>query len=755
MRKQKLILFLSFILVTIASFPLLQAQHDHDHDHDHDEVVQGTVYEQAEGEEQQPLEQVAVYWMESRTATYTDSEGKFAIEKKNRKDKTLIFHYIAYEDDTLEIPEHQHDPISVTFNEPLEAEVVEIRARELDRFISTLDPINVEIIGQGELAKAACCNLSESFLTNSTVNVKESDGVSGAREIKMLGLAGRYTQILTEKRGMLRGLGYLYGLGYIPGDWLQSIQISKGSGSVVNGYESMTGEINLEMKKPEDHNPLHLNLYANAFGRMEGNVISTMPVGKRAHTGIFAHAGVRRTEWDPDGDGFMNAPKNTTLVLMNRWKYIGKRGLRFQAGAKALVEDREGGTVADLQTSEPSRSPYNVAINTVRVEGYSKIGWVHPHRTERTFGTVISGFYHDFTSNFGARAYDGTQGNFRIAWTWQDYFGKPQHQYRVGWSYYLDSYRENLQFRNEDFTRTESVPGVFGEYTYNPEKKVTFVAGIRGDYHNLWGAQVSPRLHFKVSPTDDTHLRFSAGRGFRTPNRIAENMSALASSRTISFENDLSPEIAYTFGFSGLQNIYIGGLELCWTVDAYRTQFEQQLIVDLEDPRRLRFYNLDGSSYSNTVQTELGAEIIEGLDARIAYKFQDVISTYDGQLKLVPFTPTHRGLFTIAYRTPNELWNFDFTTAYTGIQRVPSTRSNPAALEQPTQSPAFFTLYAQASRKFDRLELYIGGENLTNYRQQVPVVAPEDPFGPYFDSSLIWGPTMGANAYAGLRFDLK
>ena len=741
MRKQILLLLGLFLL----AIPWLHAQED----------ISGIVYEISPEGDKMPLEQVAVYWMESRKATYTDSLGSFSIQKHNRKDKTLIFHYITYEDDTLLIDGPVMAPLTITFSEPLESEVVEIRARELDRFISTLDPMNVEIIGQGELAKAACCNLSESFLTNSTVNVKESDGVSGAREIKMLGLAGRYTQILTEKRGMTRGLGYLYGLSYIPGDWLQSIQISKGAGSVVNGYESMTGEINLELKKPEDHNPLHLNLYGNVFGRMEANLISTMPVGQNAHTGIYAHAGVRQTEWDPDGDGFMNAPRNNTFILMNRWKYVGKNGLRLQAGIKALMEEREGGTIRNLETEEPTRTPYLVNINTSRIEGYSKIGWVHPFRCERTFGTVISGFYHDFTSAYGVRGYTGTQGNFRVSWTWQDYFGKPQHKYRVGWSYYYDNYRELLQWTNQEFTRVESVPGVFGEYTYNPEKKVTFVGGIRADYHNLWGVQVSPRLHLKVSPSEDIHLRFSAGRGFRTPNRVAENMSALASSRIISFEDDLSPEIAYTFGFSGLQNFKLGEKEFCLTADIYRTQFEQQLIVDLEDPRRLRFYNLDGASYSNTVQVELGGELVEGLDTRVAYKFQDVTSTYDGQLKLVPFTPAHRGLLTISYKTPNDLWNFDFTTAYTGVQRVPSTRDNPLRYEQPTQSPAFFTLYAQMSRKFDRLELYIGGENLTNYRQQVPVVAPDEPFGPYFDSSLIWGPTMGANAYAGLRFDLK
>ena len=748
MKKQYFFIYtFLFLLITGSSLPAWGQKNS---------TITGQVWEQTTEVEKAPLEQVAVYWMESRKATYTDSLGRFSLEHNPKKEKTLIFHYIAYEDDTLEVSEEMaKSPLNIIFTEPLTTEAVEIRAREQSRFISTIDPINVEIISTKELAKAACCNLSESFLTNSTVNVKEADGVSGAREIKMLGLAGRYTQILTEKRGMTRGLGYLYGLSYIPGDWLQSIQISKGAGSVVNGYESMTGEINLEIKKPEDHNPLHLNMYANAFGRTELNAISTMPVGKNAHTGIYAHGSLRQTEQDPDGDGFMNAPRNTTLILMNRWKYVGEKGLRFQAGAKLLKEDRNGGTLRDLIQEGPGRIPYGVAVNTLRAEGFSKIGWVHPFRCERTFGTVISGFYHDFDSQFGDRSYDGQQTNFRISWTWQDYFGKVQHKYRAGWSYYYDQFREDLVWRNEVLTRTESVPGVFGEYTYNPEKKFTFVGGIRGDYHNLWGPQVSPRIHLKYSPSEETHLRLSGGRGFRTPNRIAENMSALASSRVISFEDDLSPEVAYTFGFSGLQNFKLGEREYCLTVDAYRTQFDQQLIVDLEDPRRLRFYNLNGKSYSNTLQVELGGEPIERLDVRAAYKFQDVASTFDGQLKVMPFTPNHRGLLTVSYLTENELWNFDLTGAYTGVQRVPSTRANPTEYEQPTQSPGFFTLYAQVSRRFDRAEIYVGGENLTNYRQQVPVIAPDDPFGPYFDSSLIWGPTMGANAYAGFRFDLN
>ncbi|GAB4024399.1 TonB-dependent receptor [Spirosoma koreense] len=698
-----------------------------------------------------PLVGATVVWAATTSGTVTGTDGAFRLPVHG-SDNRLVISCVGYKPDTLTVPDPSAE-LTITLRS--ERTLQEVTVAASPGQVDNVNPIHTELITQRTLAKAACCNLSESFETNASVSVSYSDAVTGAKQIQFLGLGGQYVQTNVENIPTVRGLATTFGLNYIPGTWITSIDIGKGAGSVVNGYESMSGQMNVELQKSDDPNKLFLNGYVNSFGRVEGNANWSKPLTKKWSMGVLGHASTLRNEMDQNNDGFRDLPLYTQVNAINRYKYSSDRFMA-QFGVKALYEDRDGG-----QLSRFGESRYRFGNTTKRLEFFSKTAKLYPEKPYRGLGLILNGVHHEQTATFGYRPYSGQQRTVYANLIYQSIIGNTNHTYKTGISYLLDDYREQLGFIQTQ--RTESVPGVFAEYTYTYPEKLIVVLGGRFDYHNLFGPQWTPRAHVKYNLSPAMTLRASAGRGFRVPNMFAENFGYLVSSRAVFNDAQLRPEISWNYGLSLTNEFTLLGQKASLVIDYYRTDFREQLMVDVEHPREIHFHNLYGQSFANSFQTELNYQPLKRLDVKLAYRLFDVrqsMSVPSGDTLLLPkmMVPRHRVLINVAYALPYDKWKFDATLQWNGPRRIPYLREG-ANYEQPpyvpiVYSPGFYNLNAQLSRAFrSGWEIYLGGENLTGFRQLNPILAASNPFGPDFDAGTqAWGPITGRMVYVGFRY---
>ena len=742
--------------------------------------IQGSVGELANNK-RTPLVGATVRWSGTSDGTVTDSTGHFGLRLHSSVTQ-LIISYVGYQADTLTITNPSAD-IVVTLRQ--ERTLQEVTVAGAPGQIDRINPIQTEFITQRTLAKAACCNLSESFETNASVSVSYSDAVTGSKQIQFLGLGGQYVQTNVENIPTVRGLATTFGLNYIPGTWITSIDVGKGAGSVVNGYESMSGQMNVELQKPDDKQRLFLNSYVNSFGRVEGNVNWSAPLKRKQSPfnnrwlsltpppspdskwsmGVLGHVSLLRTELDQNNDGFRDLPLYTQVNVINRYKYSSNRFMA-QFGVKALYEDRDGGQLARFGASR-----YSFLNTTKRLEFFSKTARLYPDKPYKGLGLILNGVHHEQTARFGFAPYDGQQQTFYANLIYQSIIGTTNNSFKAGLSYLLDDYRE--QYRAINLNRMESVPGAFVEYTYTYPEKLTLVLGGRFDYHNLFGAQLTPRVHLKYNPSQHLSLRASAGRGFRTANPFAENFGYLVSSRTVFFSgqttnSSLQFESSWNYGLSLTNDFDLLGKKASLVLDYHRTDFQNQLIVDIEHPGELYFYNLASSgakarSYANSFQAELNVQPARRFEVKAAYRLFDVEQSMGGPFgeeRLLPrmMVSRNRVLLNAGYALPFDKWKFDATLQWNGPRRIPYLREgyvHTSYQNMPVDmAPGFYNLNAQVSRAFrSGWEVYLGGENLTGFRQTDPIVAANDPFGPRFDAGAhVWGPITGRMVYAGFRF---
>ncbi len=721
--------------------------------------VSGYVFETDEQGEKLPLLAANVYWAGTTIGTTTGLDGSFTLDPEQGK-HMLVVSYVGFTNDTLHIQEASE--VEVFFTKSLMLEEVVVTHRIKPTTIDFNSAYNIQTIHEKELTKAACCNLSESFETNPSVDAGFTDAVTGTRKIEMLGLAGPYVQITRENMPDVRGLSALYGLTYTPGTWIQGIQLNMGAGSVVNGFESITGQINVELRKPENSDKLFLNLYGNSDGRMESNLLTAYSINEKWSGSLLLHGNTRPFKLDHNQDGFVDHPTGSQLIALKRFKYKGENGLHSQLGIKVTWLDQLGGQSSfDPDTPRDQQAYWGSRLNTKRIEGWAKLGKVFENKPFASMGFQVSGVVHQQDAYFGLRDYLADHQSLYSNLIYQSILGNTNHQYRTGISFQLDSYGEALSFGN--FDRKEWVPGAFLEYTFNHLDIFTAVAGIRADYHNLYGAFFTPRLHLKYEPVEKTVFKASAGRGQKTASIFAENIGIFASSRAIILDPGdnqlpygLDPEVAWSYGLNFAQGFVLGQSDAVLKLDYYHTRFQNQVVVDFDrSPQEVHFYNLDGKSWSNSFQVQVDLEPLERYDIRLAYRLNDVRSTYGGELLPRPLTARHRAFANMAYTT-NTQWSFDITWNWQGSKRIPSTQSNPEPYRLEESSPAFSLVNLQISKTvFERLELYAGIENLFGYVQEDPILASDDPFGSYFDAALIWGPVFGRKFYGGLRFRIN
>ena len=710
--------------------------------------VTGKVYEleTKESKAKQSLPGATIYWKNTSLGAITNENGYFEIESPTTYPATLIVSYVGYQSDSLIFVAYKNN-ITISLSPTINLAAFEVVERNKSSAVSLVSPIHIETLSEKELGKAACCNISESFETNASVDVNFTDAVSGTKKIQMLGLDGFYTQIQIENIPFVRGLSSAYGLTFVPGTWANSIQIKKGAGSVVNGYESITGQINIELQKPDEADKLFINGYLNQFSRAELNIQAAQKLNAKWSTAQFAHISNQSWELDHNDDTFLDMPIKTQYNFLNRWKYSGKKHIA-QFGFRGVYEDLYAGQIL----SDEVTNPFKINVQTKQAEIFTKNGILFPSKPYKSIGFITSSKYHEHQSVYGLKTFNSIQKSGYFNSIYQTIIGNTFNTIRAGASLVYDNYENN--YNDSLFGREEVVPGVFTEY-HLEKKKSSLVMGLRYDYHNLFGDFITPRFHYKYNFTEKSALRFSAGRGYRTANPFIENAAVMSSARVVVVNQNLLPEVAWNYGSSLTHNFHLFNKEMTVDIDYFYTDFENQVVVDIENPRAVSFYNLQGKSYSHSFQAEYFVEITKQLEFKGAYKWYGIKTDYQDGLKEKPLVPKHRILLNVAYFTKFDKWKFDATLQGFGTSRLPSTADNLPENQLASTSDAFATLNAQITRTFKHYEIYLGAENITNYKQSSPIVSAQNPFGSEFDASMIWGPVNGSMVYIGFRYRIK
>ena len=727
--------------------------------------IEGILLEKNENNETIGLAGANVFWLNASVGAITDLNGSFKIPYK-KEYKKLVFSYVGYKNDTLLISNTK--PIEHILIAKGQLDEVLISTRKKASTRSFLSATNVINVSSSELLKAACCNLSESFETNPSIDVNFSDAITGTRQIKMLGLTSPYILITTENIPSIRGASQAYGLSFIPGTWVASIQITKGAGSVVNGFESIAGQINAELQKPSNDDRLFVNVYGNANGRMELNTHLNTKISDKWDTGLYVHGNLRNRKFDKNEDSFLDMPLQQQLNLMNRWQYTNnEKGLVSFINIKFLNDEKQTGQVDfDPEIDKFTTNYWGSEIDTRRFEASAKFGYVNPEIPYQSMGVQAAYINHVQESYFGFNVYNITHNSMYANAIFNSIIGDSRNKFKTGISATYDDYNELVN--TTVYQRTENSLGAFFEYSYDNLGDLNLTAGLRIDTDNLLGTFLTPRIHVRYSPWDDSAFRISAGRGKRSANIFTENQKMFASSRAINILDTngsvygLDPEIAWNYGASFSQKFTVFGKKSEVTFDYYRTDFVNQIVVDWENPREVNFYNLKGESYATSFQVELSMQITEGLDFRTAYKLYDVKTDYSysaGKLDN-PLIPKDRFFSNVSYETKikdkGAQWKFDTTFNWLGEQRFSSTYGNPIAYKLPEKTPTVATLNAQITKVFSTsFELYLGGENLTNEKQSDPILNSENPFEDTFDTTFVYGPIFGVSFYAGLRYKIN
>ncbi|MCO7186779.1 TonB-dependent receptor [Tenacibaculum sp. XPcli2-G] len=701
-----------------------------------------------------------VYWLNTNTGTTTNETGTFSIPYK-KEYKKLIISFVGYKTDTINVSSTK--PINHYLTESNTLNEVAVSAKKSSTQRSYLQTQNLVTINSDELLKAACCNLSESFETNPSIDVNFSDALTGTKQIQMLGLTSPYLLITQENIPSIRGAAQAFGLTFTPGTWVESIQITKGAGSVVNGFESISGQINTELVKPSTNHKFYLNAYGALGGRLEFNTHFNQKVSEKWQTGLYVHGNYRGEKFDKNKDNFLDNPLVEQINVMNRWQYIdAEKGWVSFINFRYLDDSKQVGEVGfNPEVDRGSNTVWGSEIKTKRFDTSVKVGYVFPDMPFQNMGFQAAYSNHKQDSYFGLRDYNIQHQSFYSSFVFSSIIGDTRNKFKTGASLTYDNYEEFIsELLSPNFNRKENSVGAFFEYAYDNADNLSVTAGVRLDHHNLLGTFVTPRLHMRYVPWERGVLRASVGRGKRSANIFAENQQFFASSRAITIESSggniygLDPEEAWNYGVSFLQGYKLFGRKGDVTFDFYQTNFSNQVVVDWENPQEISFYNLEGKSNANSFQIEMNQNIIPYFNTRFSYKFYDVSTDYKSGNLAKALQAKHRFFANVSYETKTEKsdasWKFDVTYNWIGEQRLPNTNN-----QLPTYSDSYNLLNTQITKVFSKkFEMYAGAENITNYKQKNPILGSDNPFGANFDTTIVYAPVFGSNFYAGLRFKI-
>ena len=711
-----------------------------------------------------------VNWLHTNIGAITNEEGRFTIPYK-KEYKKLVVSYIGYITDTITVS--NLTPLRHFISSESTLKEITIRSKRDAIQKSLFATANTFTVNNDELLKAACCNLAESFETNPSIDVSFSDALTGTRQIQMLGLKSPYLQIMQENIPSIRGASQAFGLTFTPGTWVESIQITKGAGSVVNGYESISGQINAELVKPFSDNKFFLNAYSSLNGRLELNTHFNQRVSEKWQTGLYIHGNYRGEKFDNNHDNFLDAPLANQINMMSRWQYtdaqngwvsfITARFLNDKKQTGALNFNPETDRISPNSTIK-SNEVWGSEIDTKRFETSLKLGYVFPELPFQSFGLQIAYSNHQQDSYFGLNIYDIKHESLYSNLLFNSIIGDTRSRFKTGINFTYDGFNELVN--TTIYNRKENSLGTFFEYAFDNLEDFSLTAGIRMDTHNLLGVFLTPRIHLRYVPWEKGVFRASAGRGKRSANVFAENQQLFASSRQININDiggniyGLNPEIAWNYGVSYLQKFKLFDQKGDITFDFYRTDFSNQVVVDWENPQEISFYDLGGKSIADSFQAEINYELAKNLKLRTAFKYFDITTDYKSGNLQKPIQPNNRFFTNISYETTaksnDAQWKLDVTFNNIGKQRLPNTATNPIQYQLPKYSERYSLLNTQITRVFsESFEIYLGGENLTNVQQKKPILGSDAPFGPNFDTTIVFAPIFGRAVYAGLRFKIN
>jgi outer membrane receptor for ferrienterochelin and colicin len=746
------------------------------------QTLQGSVFYNKPNGGTEPLPFAQVYYLEREKLLETDANGQFTLNITARA--TLIATYVGYTRDTVVV---EPGTTEAKFYLSGENDLSESKVTAQQSTLPKLKSVKTEVITAAGLCKMACCALAESFENSASVTVGYSDAVTGARQIKLLGLSGTYTQMLDENRPVMRGIAAPFGMSFVPGQWLESIQIAKGPSSVINGLEAITGQINMEHRKPTDETPLFVQLYGSTDAMFEGNIASAIQFNEKWSMINMVHVGGTASRMDHNQDGFRDEPQDLNLNFTSRWLYYAPSGMQIRFGGRFLYDDRLGGQMNATKDNAINlqNNIWGSRIQNRGVNGYFKIGF--PLNEENTANiALVSDFnHHEFDSFFGMKDYQAKQNSafanliyqneinelhrieFGATWQFDDI-----HQVYGNYSWlYLDPLTSTINKQENDFSRRENAISAFGEYNLTVEEKFTFVGGVNLQYSTLHGWLFAPRANVRWSPADWVTLRALGGRGYRTANIFTDNLGIFSTGKYLGISDNLDLlEDAWTWGGNITFYLPFGAedTDTYLSFDYFRNDFNKQVIVDPEmNPGYIYFYNLDGKSYTNTYQVDFSVNPLERFNITATFRYTDAKVTLRNQnLVERPMTSRFKGVLNMQYATAMNKWTFDFTAQLNGPMRLPKYAAKAWSMET---SPIYPMLYAQITRKFKGFDVYIGAENILGYRQHQAIIGAENPFQPYidpstayivgstpqvFDASSVWGPLMGRKFYIGVRYTL-
>lgn len=725
--------------------------------------LKGMIMDQENPKDNLGVAGATVNWLNTNIGTITNEKGWFTIPFK-KEYKKLVISYIGYKTDTLIVRDLTPIHHFITIENELKG--ITIRSKRDAVQKSLFATANTFTVNNDELLKAACCNLAESFETNPSIDVSFSDALTGTRQIQMLGLKSPYLQIMQENIPSIRGAAQAFGLTFTPGTWVESIQITKGAGSVVNGFESISGQINAELVKPFSDNKFFLNTYSSLNGRLELNTHFNRRVSEKWQSGLYIHGNYRGEKFDKNKDNFIDVPLANQINVMNRWQYTdAQNGWVSFINIRFLNDEKQTGEINFNPTLDKGNTDsWGSEIDTKRFETSLKLGYVFPEIPYQSVGLQLAYSNHRQDSYFGLNVYDIKHESLYSNLLFNSIIGDTRSKFKTGINFTYDKYNELVNTTN--YKRKENSLGVFFEYAFDNLEDFSLTAGVRVDTHNLLGTFITPRLHLRYAPWENGVFRASAGRGKRSANIFAENQQLFASSRKIDIDAvdgniyGLNPEIAWNYGVSYLQKFNLFNKKGDITFDFYRTDFSNQVVVDWENPQAVSFYNLNGKSIANNFQLELNYELAKNLNLRTAFKYFDISTDYKTGKLQKPLQPNNRFFANISYETATKdngaQWKLDFTFNNIGEQRLPDTATNPTQYQLPINSERYSLLNSQITKVFSNtFEIYAGVENFTNVQQVNPILGSENPFGPNFDSTIVYSPIFGRAIYAGLRFKIK
>ena len=703
-----------------------------------------------------PVMGATVKWINTDKGTISNENGDFKLERDSKTD-LIVISYVGFQTDTLSVKDINNITHYMSYSEENFLDEVTVSKRRNSAQRTYLMPQNIINISEEELLKAACCNLSESFETNPSVDVNHNDAITGTKQIEMLGLKSPYILITEENIPMVRGASQTFGLGFTPGTWIESIQVTKGMGSVTNGYESIVGQINTEIKKPYNDMPFFFNLFKGIDGRFEANAHLRSKVSDKIQNTFFIHYNDRKKVNDKNGDMFLDKPLQDQLNLLSKWQFTdASKGLVSFLNIRYLDDNKKIGSI-DFNEKSDLSSFWGGEIFTNRFDSSFKLGYVNPNIPYQSLGFQLAYNFHDQESYYGLNDYNISQKSLFLNLIYNSIISNTKNKIKAGLNFSSDNYSEYVFKSN--INRIDRSFGGFFEYSFDNMNDFNLIFGLRYDIHNNIGSFFTPRLHFRYMLNDNFSIKGSVGTGRKIANVFAENQTIFLSNRKNINKNfdaklyGVSPEKATNLGFSLDHKVFLFGGQGNLIFDFYKTIFDNRVIIDFETFGEFNFYNSSlGKSKSDNYQIEFLFSK-NNWNITAAYKKYDVKSYYLSGLKEKPIQPRNIIFFNygIESNKVNESnWKFDITYNRLGKQRLMLNPRDNYEFTDP-----HFSINSQITRVFSsKFEVYVGGENLNNYKQENPIIMANDPFNQNFDASIIHGPIFGSTYYMGLRYKI-